>query len=109
MRFVVYGAGGVGGVVRARLAHHGYDVALIARVQHYAAIRDDGLTIESPDERTRLTLPVFSHPSQIAWSPADVVLLTMKSQDTFAAVDALAALAHSGTPIFCLQNGVANE
>ena len=109
MRFVVYGAGGVGGVVGARLAQHGYDVALIARGTHYEAIRANGLTIQSPDEVTRLTLPIFSHPSQIAWSPDDIVLLTMKSQDTHAAVDALASLAPSSTPIFCLQNGVANE
>ena len=30
MRFVVFGAGGIGGVVGARLAQHGHDVALIA-------------------------------------------------------------------------------
>ena len=109
MRFVVYGAGGVGGVVGARLAQHGYDVALIARGKHYEAIRADGLTVESPDEVVRLTLPVFNHPSQISWSKDDIVLLTMKSQDTAAAVDALASVAASGTPLFCVQNGVANE
>jgi 2-dehydropantoate 2-reductase len=109
MRFVVYGAGGVGGVVGARLAQHGHDVALIARGVHYEAIRADGLTIESPDEVVRLTLPVFNHPSQISWSKEDVVLLAMKSQDTVAAVDALASVAGSSTPIFCVQNGVANE
>jgi 2-dehydropantoate 2-reductase len=109
MRFVVYGAGGVGGVVGARLAQHGHDVALIARGQHYEAIRADGLTVESPDDVTRLRLPVFSHPSQISWSNDDIVLLAMKSQDTAAAVEALASVAPSGTPIFCAQNGVANE
>jgi 2-dehydropantoate 2-reductase len=109
MRFVVYGAGGVGGVVGARLAQHGHDVALIARGHHYEAIRADGLTMESPGEAVRLTLPVFSHPSQIAWSKNDVVLLAMKSQDTQAAVSALASVARSDTAVFCVQNGVANE
>ena len=105
----MYGAGGVGGVLGARLAQHGSDVALIARGKHYEAIRADGLTVESPDEVVRLTLPVFNHPSQISWSKDDIVLLTMKSQDTAAAVDALASVAASGIPIFCVQNGVANE
>jgi 2-dehydropantoate 2-reductase len=109
VRFVVYGAGGVGGVVGARLAQHGNDVALIARGQHYEAIRADGLIMESPDEVVRLTLPVFNHPSQIAWSKNDVVLLAVKSQDTAAALEALAPVAGSGTPVFCVQNGVANE
>ena len=109
MRFVVYGAGGVGGVLGARLAQHGYDVALIARGKHYEAIRADGLTIESPDEVLRLTLPVFNSPSQISWSNQDIVLLTMKSQDTLVAVDALASIAPSSVPVFCVQNGVANE
>jgi 2-dehydropantoate 2-reductase len=109
MRFVVYGAGGVGGVVGARLAQHGYDVALIARGQHYEALRADGITVESPDDTVRLKLPAFNHPSQISWSNDDVVLLTMKSQDTIGAVDALAAVAPAAVPVFCLQNGVANE
>ena len=109
MRFVVYGAGGVGGVVGARLAQHGYHVALIARGQHYEAIRADGLTLESPDEALRITLPVFNHPSQLSWSNEDIVLLTMKSQDTTAAVETLASVAALATPLFCVQNGVANE
>jgi 2-dehydropantoate 2-reductase len=109
MRFVVYGPGGIGGVVGARLAQHGYDVALIARGAHYDAIRAAGLSVESPDESVRVNLPVFGHPSQLSWSKHDVVLLAMKSQDTFAAIDALASVAPPDLAIFCLQNGVANE
>jgi 2-dehydropantoate 2-reductase len=91
------------------LAQHGHDVALIARGSHYEAIRADGLTLESPDEAVRLTLPVFNHPSQLSWSNDDIVLLTMKSQDTTAAVETLASVAPLATPLFCVQNGVANE
>jgi 2-dehydropantoate 2-reductase len=109
MRFVVYGAGGVGGVVGGRLAQHGHDVALIARGAHYEAIFTNGLVLESPDDVQRLSIPVFEHPSRISWSPSDVVLLAMKSQDTLAALDALASAAPFTTPIVCLQNGVVNE
>ena len=45
MRFVVYGAGAIGGVVGGRLAQHGHDVVLIARGDHHDAIRDDGLRL----------------------------------------------------------------
>jgi 2-dehydropantoate 2-reductase len=109
MRFIVFGAGGVGGVVGGRLAQHGHDVALIARGTHFEAIRDRGLRIESPDEVVTLRLPVFDRPDRIAYAQGDVVLLGMKSQDTLAALDELAAVAPPTIPIVCMQNGVANE
>jgi 2-dehydropantoate 2-reductase len=109
MRFIVFGAGGVGGVVGGRLAQYGHDVALIARGTHFEAIRDRGLRIESPDEVVTLRLPVFDRPDRIAYTPDDVVLLGMKSQDTLAALDELAAVAPPTIPIVCMQNGVANE
>src|SRR5687767_7159167 len=109
MRFVVLGAGAVGGVVGARLAGHGHDVVLIARGAHYEAIRKDGLHIESPDEAITLKVPVVDHPPKISWTSDDVVLLATKTQDTEAALDTLAAVAPPALPIFCAQNGVANE
>ena len=109
MRFIVYGAGGVGGVVGARLAQDGHDVVLIARGAHYEAIRGAGLRIESPDAVATLHLPVFNRPDQLSLSTRDIVLLAMKSQDTLLALDLLAAVAPAETPIVCMQNGVANE
>jgi 2-dehydropantoate 2-reductase len=109
MRFIVFGAGGIGGVVGGRLAQHGHDVGLIARGRHFEAIRDRGLRIESPDDVVTLRLPVFDRPDRIAYTQDDVVLLGMKSQDTLAALDELAAVAPPTIPIVCVQNGVANE
>jgi 2-dehydropantoate 2-reductase len=109
VRFIVFGAGGIGGVVGGRLAQHGHDVGLIARGPHFEAIRDRGLRIESPDEVVTLRLPVFDRPDRIAYTQGDVVLLAMKSQDTLAALDELAAVAPPTIPIVCVQNGVANE
>jgi 2-dehydropantoate 2-reductase len=109
MRFVVLGAGAVGGVVGARLAQHGHSVILIARGRHFEAIRDHGLRLESPDEVVNLGLPVVDHPNRIAWKDGDVVLLATKSQDSSSALDGLASAAPSNTPIVCIQNGVANE
>jgi 2-dehydropantoate 2-reductase len=109
MRFIMFGAGGVGGVVGGRLAQHGHDVALIARGKHFEAIRDRGLRIESPVEVVTLRLPVFDRPDRIAYAQGDVVLLGMKSQDTLAALDELGTVAPPKIPIVCMQNGVANE
>ena len=101
MRFVVLGAGAIGGVVGGRLAQHGHDVVLIARGAHYEAIRDNGLRIESPDEATTLRIPVVDGPSGISWSSDDVLLLATKTQDTEAALDALASVAPRTLPILC--------
>jgi 2-dehydropantoate 2-reductase len=109
MRFVVLGAGAIGGVVGGRLFQHRHDVVLIARGAHYEAIRDVGLHIESPDESTTLRIPVVESPSAITWSSDDVLLLATKTQDTEAALDAIAPFAPETLPIFCVQNSVSNE
>jgi len=109
MRFVVYGAGGIGGVLGARLFEHGHDVVLIARGAHGDAIRQRGLVVESPDATVTVPVDCVATPTQIAWRDGDVVLLTMKSQDTAGALEALVGRVGPQTPIVCAQNGVANE
>ena len=109
MRIVVLGAGGIGGTIGARLHQSGYDVALIARGAHGEAIRERGLTFATPEERVTLRIPVYGDPSEVAWTPDDVVVLAVKSQDTEAAARALVAAAGPDVPVVAAQNGVANE
>jgi 2-dehydropantoate 2-reductase len=110
MRFVIFGAGAIGGVVGARLAESGFDVALIARGAHLEAIRDVGLTLETPVQRSVLALPAAEDPAELSvGAPGDVVLLATKTQDTAAALAGLRRAAADRTPIVCLQNGVENE
>jgi 2-dehydropantoate 2-reductase len=109
MRFVVFGAGAIGGVIGARLAQHGHDVAVIARGAHYQAIRDRGLTLEWADEHVTVPVPVFASPAEAGIGVHDVVVLGVKGQDTVGALDALAATAPPETSVVCAQNGVENE
>ena len=60
MRFIVYGAGAIGGVLGGRLFQAGEDVVLIARGPHHDAIRDVGLTVESPTGSVTLPVPVVA-------------------------------------------------
>ena len=108
MRYVIYGAGGIGGVIGARLMQKGHDVVLIARGGHLAALQGNGLTLRTPEESVTLPVTAVGHPSEVAFGPDDVVMLTMKSQDTAAALDELRASA-GDVPVVCAQNGVANE
>jgi 2-dehydropantoate 2-reductase len=107
MKYVVYGAGAIGGVIGARLAAQGIGVTLIARGAHLAAIRRTGLTLESPLGTATLPIPAVAHPSEIAIDPGDhVVLLAAKTQDAAGALDALREAAGTEVPVVCLQNGV---
>jgi 2-dehydropantoate 2-reductase len=109
MRFVIFGAGAIGGVVGAKLHQAGFDVALIARGAHYEAIRGRGLTLEWPGGSAVLDIPVAESPAGLEWTGDDVVLIATKSQDTGAALLALRDAAPTSTPIVCMQNGVENE
>ena len=109
MRFIVLGAGAVGGVIGGRLAEHGHSVVLIARGAHYDAIRAHGLRIDSPNTSVTLQTPVVESPSAIAWTPGDVVVVATKTQDTETALDTLAMVAPRDVPLICAQNSVANE
>jgi 2-dehydropantoate 2-reductase len=109
VRFVVYGAGAVGGVVGGRLHEAGHDTVLIARGAHHDAIREHGLRLESPDGAVTLPVPVVDHPRRLELGDDDVVLLAMKTQHTAAALDDLAGVAPPTLAVVCLQNGVENE
>jgi 2-dehydropantoate 2-reductase len=109
MRFVVLGAGAVGGVVGGRMAQHGCDVVLIGRAEQYAAVRECGLRIESPEGAATVEVPIMEHPAHVRWTADDIVFLTVKTQDTARALDDLARVAPPGVPIVCMQNGVENE
>ena len=103
MRFVVYGAGAIGGVVGGRLA------AARARGGAHRARRpprrDPRRRPAARRPRTRrpvtLSIPVVSHPAGIDFRDDDVVLLAMKSQHTGKALSALAAAAPDDASRWC--------
>jgi len=109
MRFIVYGAGAIGAVIGGLLHWNGHEVVLIARGEHARALRERGLSLESHAGIARLELPVVEHPREVELRESDAVLLTMKTQDTAAALDDLVACAPPDLAIACAQNGVENE
>jgi 2-dehydropantoate 2-reductase len=108
VRYVIYGAGAIGGTIGGKLFQHGRDVVLIARGAHLEALARDGLLLRTPDRESRLQVPAVGSPAEVDWRGDEAVFLTMKSQDTQAALEAL-RLAAGDVPVICAQNGVANE
>ncbi|OKI42184.1 ketopantoate reductase family protein [Micromonospora sp. CB01531] len=116
MRYVIIGAGAVGGTIGVRLGEAGRDVTLVARGAHLDAIRERGLVLRTPDGALTSRLPAVAGPGDRPL-PADTVLvLTVKSQDTEAALATWVDTPVEGggtvgerLPIVLAQNGVANE
>ena len=111
MRWLVYGAGAVGGVLGGLLHEAGHDVVLVARGANLDALRGDGLTLVSPEGTRTLAVPVAGSAAE-ALAGSDVpttVLLAVKSHQTHAALEDLTAVTDPGTPVVSVQNGVANE
>ncbi len=109
MRYIIFGAGAIGGTIGARLFQHGYDVLLIARGAHLQAVEKHGLIFKSPAETVALAIDCVGHPSDIEFRPDDIVLITTKTQHSAEAFKALRDAAGENTPVACGQNGVANE
>ncbi len=109
MRYVIYGAGAIGGTIGGRLFQKEHDVVLIARGAHGERLRSEGLALADPDETVTLAIPTVGQPSGVRWKSDDVVVLAMKTQDTAAALQDLSASAPPTVTIVCAQNGVENE
>lgn len=114
MRYIVIGAGAVGGAVGGRLAQAGREVVLVARGRHLAALGEHGLRLRVPEGESTHRLPAVEGPGPLGELRSDdVLLLAVKTQDTVAALETWAdvPVAGGGTaaerlPLVCLQNGV---
>ncbi|GHB81350.1 2-dehydropantoate 2-reductase [Streptomyces cirratus] len=117
MRYIIIGAGAIGATIGGRLAEAGTDVVLVARGAHAQALAADGLRLTTAAGERVHRLPVVTGPAELGELRADdVLLLTVKTQDAIAALDAWgdAEVAGGGTaaqrlPVLCLQNGVESE
>jgi 2-dehydropantoate 2-reductase len=106
MRFVILGAGAVGGTIGGRLADTGHDVLLLARGAHAQVIHERGLRLATPERVIDVRVPVVDRPADLVLRDDDVLMLTTKTQQTAALLD---ALPRRDLPIVCAQNGVTNE
>lgn len=109
MRIIVYGVGAVGGVIATALVHAGQEVIGVARGARLDAIRTNGLTLRNPERTIHARFEGVGSAKDIAFRPDDAILLVVKGQDTVAAIEDLRRAGVAGQPVFCAQNGVANE
>jgi len=119
VRYVVIGAGAIGGTIGGRLGQHGHEVVLVARGAHADRLREKGLRLLTPTGPVELHAPVANSPADVTLTPDDVLVLAVKVQDAAGLLaDWAAAPVETGTgsstaglelPIVCAQNGVEGE
>jgi len=105
VRWLIWGAGAIGGTLGAHLARAGHDVTLVDTVaEHVAAINRDGLRITGPIAEFTARLPA-STPSSVI-GPWDTVVLATKAHHTEAATMALLPHLAEGGCVISAQNGL---
>jgi 2-dehydropantoate 2-reductase len=103
------GSGGVGGFFGGRLAHAGCDVSFVARGAHLAAMRAQGLAIESQVHGDIRLPAVRATDDPATLGVADIVILSVKLWDTKSAALQIRPLVGPRTAVLSLQNGVIKD
>jgi len=108
LRIAVMGSGGVGGYLGVRLVQGGADVTFVARGAHLAAMRANGLAVES--EHEPICLPrVNATDDPRTIGPVDIVLFSVKLWDTESAAHSVLPIVGPETGIISFQNGVQKD
>ena len=107
MKVAVIGTGAVGGYFGGLLARAGHNVTFVARGAHLAAIKKNGLIVESQLDGT-FTVPGQATDDTSELEPQDLVLFTVKMYHNRDAISHLPPLIGSETVVLTLQNGIDN-
>lgn len=108
MKFLIFGAGGVGGYFGGKLAKAGEDVWFLARGRHLKALQSSGLRVKASDGDFHIPAGKMTDDPKTV-GEADVVLLCVKTYDVESAARQLAPALSESSAIICLENGVEAE
>jgi 2-dehydropantoate 2-reductase len=104
VRLCVYGAGAVGGYLAGFLARGGAEVSVVARGAHLAAIRAEGLRVETPDEALTVRVAASDDPAELG--PQDAVLVTVKAPGLTDVASRIGRLLGPNTAVAFVMNGI---
>jgi 2-dehydropantoate 2-reductase len=104
MRFLIAGAGAIGGYIGASLARAGRDVTLFARGAHLRAIEERGLRILSAGGDFEVRPKTLG--SLSGAGPFDVIFLGVKAHSLTQLAPQLTPLIGDATTVVSLQNGI---
>jgi 2-dehydropantoate 2-reductase len=106
MKIAVVGCGALGSYYGARLCRAGHEVHFLLR-SDYAAVREHGVTVRSPDGDFHVRPIPAREPDEIGAS--DLVLIALKTTANQVLPRLLPPLIGPATLVLTLQNGLGNE
>ncbi|MDP9052932.1 MAG: 2-dehydropantoate 2-reductase [Acidobacteriota bacterium] len=104
MRFLIAGAGAIGGYIGAKMARSGQDVTLFARGAHLAAMREGGIRVLSEEGDFEAKPNVIG--SLEGAGAFDVIFLGVKAHGLTQLAPQLKPLIAGNTTVVSTQNGV---
>ena len=104
MKICIVGAGAVGGLIGARLAHAGVDVSAVARNATAAALREHGWRLQIGGQTITAPVRAVRHASEL--EPQDYVVIAVKGPAMAGVAPIARALTHPETTIVTAMNGV---
>jgi 2-dehydropantoate 2-reductase len=104
MKFLIAGAGAIGGYLGARLARAGYDVTLFARGPHLRAMQERGLRVISADDDFKVHPRVIGNLDEAG--PTDVIFLGVKAHGLTQLAPQVQPLIGENTTVVSTQNGI---
>ena len=104
MKISVIGAGAIGGLLAAKLAHSGHEVSVVARGPQLAAIRANGLTLR--EEGGEITARVFATDKISQIGAPDLIILGMKAHQVGAVAQEVAGVLIPSSLVLTAQNGI---
>lgn len=119
-RYIIVGAGAIGGTVGGALARGGADAVLVARGAHAEVLATDGLTLRTPDGVFEIPVTVAKGAAEVRLTLRDVLVFTTKTHQLDAALqewadrpvhdgDVVAGTAGELLPVLTALNGVVAE
>ena len=106
MKFCIYGAGAVGGLIAGWLARSGESVSVVARGAHLDAIRADGLRLRDRESGRVESFAVQAESDPAALGPQDYVVVAVKGQSLTDVSARIEKLFGRETSVVTAMNGV---
>jgi len=106
MKVAIVGAGAIGGALGGRLAWRGHEVSLVARGEHLAAIRRDGLRLVDHVGDASGTYRTAASDEPADFGAQDLVIIALKAQAIGEMLPRLRALLKDDTVVVPAINGL---
>lgn len=103
LKYLIAGTGGVGGSIAAFLSLSGKDVTCIARGEHLAAIRGNGLQLHS-DLKGEHCLKVAAFTAEEFQGKADVIFVCVKGYSVDSITELIKRASHERTVVIPILN-----